>query len=56
MTDEQQVAECVKCHKRKAKADGVYIWGGTTYCCKDCCGDPAKGDHKQKVENACEFC
>lgn len=54
--DENKKYKCVKCGKIKTKEQGIFVLGGSTYCCKECCGDPAKGEHKQKKENFCEFC
>ncbi len=48
--------KCAKCKKEKTEAEGVYVLEGMTFCCKDCCGDPAKGQDKEKKENVCEFC
>lgn len=48
--------KCVKCGKFKAKKEGVFVLGDSKYCCKECCGDPAKGEHKQTKDNFCEFC
>lgn len=47
---------CAKCKKEKTKEEGVYVLGGTTFCCKECCGDPEKGEHNEKKDNVCEFC
>jgi hypothetical protein len=47
---------CVKCKKEKKKADGMFYLEGSTFCCKKCCGDHTKGEHKEKKEEVCEFC
>ena len=47
---------CVKCGKEKTEAEGIHRFEGDTYCCEVCCGDTSADQHKQKVENACEFC
>jgi len=53
---EEKILECVKCHKKKKESEGLYIWSGSTYCCKECCGNPAKDEPKQQTANTCEFC
>lgn len=47
---------CVKCRKGKTKDEGVFMLKGATFCCKQCCGDFAKGEDKVKKDNVCEFC
>jgi hypothetical protein len=47
---------CAKCGKEKKKTEGSFVLEGTTFCCKKCCGDVTKGDHKKKAEAICEFC
>ena len=56
MAEDQTKHKCAKCGKEKTEAEGVYVLEGTTFCCKECCGDPAKGEHKDKKDNICEFC
>ncbi len=53
MSEEQ--LKCVKCGKIKP-ASQMHTYEGQNYCCIVCCGDPAKNEHKQKKEKACEFC
>ena len=48
--------KCAKCNKEKKENEGNFYLDGTQFCCKECCGDPAKGEHKDKKENVCEFC
>lgn len=48
--------KCAKCGKVKKKSEGNFVLGGSTFCCKDCCGDPSKGEHTEKKDNVCEFC
>lgn len=55
-TNNEKMSRCEKCKKEKLESDGVYVLGGTTFCCKECCGDPAKGEHQEKKDNICEFC
>jgi len=47
---------CRKCGKTKKESEGSFVLEGTTFCCKECCGDPAKGEHKDKKNEVCEFC
>jgi len=47
---------CVKCKKEKNGSEGVFYLEGTAYCCKKCCGNKKKGEHKKKTNNTCEFC
>lgn len=47
---------CVKCKKEKKESDGIFMLEDDTYCCKECCGDLEKGEHKEKNNNVCEFC
>lgn len=54
MTDEIKL-KCRKCGKEKPASQMVEI-EGEKYCCNICCGDVAKGEHKQTKELACEFC
>lgn len=51
-----EVFVCEKCGKKKKKSEGNFILEGSAFCCKDCCGDPATGEHKEKASNVCEFC
>lgn len=46
---------CVKCGKQKPESQ-MYEHEGEKYCCRTCCGDVTKNEHKQKKEMACEFC
>lgn len=52
---EEVTYKCVKCGKEK-RASQMHHYEGNHYCCSICCGDTAKNEHKQKLENACEFC
>ncbi len=54
--DEEVVFKCGKCGKEKKKSQGIFVLEGSTFCCRVCCGDPAKGEPKQKNDNVCEFC
>lgn len=47
--------KCSKCGKEKPASQILEI-GGDKFCCKVCCGDMAKDEHKQKAQTACEFC
>ena len=53
---EEKTIQCAKCKKTKKESGGNYVLEGTTFCCKECCGDPAKGEHKETKANVCEFC
>ena len=55
-TKDQIMLKCVKCKKEKTKEQGVFVLEGSTFCCKQCCGDPVKGEDKQEKNNVCEFC
>ena len=55
MSEEEKV-KCAKCGKEKKKNEGNYVLEGTAFCCKDCCGDPSKGEHKETKDEVCEFC
>ena len=46
---------CGKCGKEKPASE-MFEHEGEKYCCKVCCGDTSKNEHKQKKETACEFC
>lgn len=48
--------KCEKCGKEKTGSQGMFVLEGSTFCCKECCGDPAKGEHKEKKDTVCEFC
>ena len=48
--------KCEKCGKEKLESEGYWVLEGSAFCCKECCGDPKKGEHKEKKENVCEFC
>ena len=48
--------KCVKCKKEKTQDQGIFMLEGSTFCCKQCCGDPAKGEDKVKKDNVCECC
>lgn len=54
--EEDKTYTCRKCGKVKKKSEGVFMLEGTTFCCKECCGDPLKGEHKETKNNVCEFC
>ena len=43
--------KCAKCGKIKRKDQGSFVYGGTTFCCEECC----KKDG-EKLDNVCEFC
>ena len=47
--------KCFKCGKKKPASQMLEI-DGDKFCCKVCCGNTAKQEHKQKVKEACEFC
>jgi hypothetical protein len=53
---EDKKFKCAKCGKEKSEDKGNFIYGGKSFCCKECCGDPKKGDHDKKKNNVCEFC
>lgn len=53
---EEKTYTCAKCKKEKKESDGVFYMEGTAFCCKECCGDPEKGEHKETKDNTCEFC
>lgn len=53
---EEKTYKCAKCGKEKNESGGVFMLEGAAFCCKECCGDVAKGAHKEKKENVCEFC
>jgi hypothetical protein len=53
---EEKMVKCAKCGKEKKESEGNYVLEGSTFCCKKCCGDPGKGEHKEKKNNTCEFC
>jgi len=55
MSDEKTFT-CAKCGKVKGESEGNFVLEGSTFCCKNCCGDPSKGEHKDKADNMCEFC
>ncbi|OGZ29457.1 MAG: hypothetical protein A2931_01600 [Candidatus Niyogibacteria bacterium RIFCSPLOWO2_01_FULL_45_48] len=48
--------KCEKCGKEKNKGEGGFVLEGSAFCCKSCCGDTEKGEHKEKKDNVCEFC
>ena len=54
--NEEKLFKCSKCNKEKREEEGTYVLEGTAFCCKECCGDPEKGEHKEKKDNVCEFC
>lgn len=56
MEGEKEKFVCAKCGKEKAKDEGTMVLEGSTFCCKRCCGDHTKGEHKQKADKVCEFC
>ena len=43
--------KCAKCGKEKSESEGTFVYGGTTFCCENCC----KKDG-EKADNVCEFC
>lgn len=53
---EEKLFNCAKCKKEKKKSEGNFVLEGTEFCCKECCGDPKTGDHKEKKKEVCEFC
>ncbi|MEK7162478.1 MAG: hypothetical protein AAB730_01295 [Patescibacteria group bacterium] len=53
---EQEIYTCAKCGKKKKKSEGMFVLEGSTFCCKECCGDASKGEHKEKADKVCEFC
>ncbi|MDP2676946.1 MAG: hypothetical protein Q8O83_04665 [bacterium] len=53
---EDKAFTCRKCGKEKKESEGKFVLEGTTFCCKECCGDPAKGEHKETKDGVCEFC
>jgi hypothetical protein len=53
---EEKILTCEKCGKQKKESEGVWVLSGSTFCCKDCCGEPASAEHKDKKDNVCEFC
>jgi hypothetical protein len=53
---EEKTIKCEKCGKEKKESEGHYMLSGSAFCCKECCGDPEKGEHKEKKEGVCEFC
>ncbi|OGF69143.1 hypothetical protein A3H65_00985 [Candidatus Giovannonibacteria bacterium RIFCSPLOWO2_02_FULL_45_14] len=55
-TNSEELFTCAKCGKKKKKSEGVFVLEGSTFCCKDCCGDASKGEHKEKAAAVCEFC
>jgi hypothetical protein len=55
-TSTEENFTCEKCGKVKKKSEGNFVLGGSTFCCKECCGDPSRGEHKQKKDETCEFC
>jgi len=54
--DQEKMIMCAKCKKEKKESDGAFYMEGTAFCCKECCGDTEKGEHKEQKENMCEFC
>jgi hypothetical protein len=48
---ERKKYKCAKCGKEKYEDEGMFVYGGTTFCCEECC----KKDG-EKSENMCEFC
>lgn len=45
--------KCAKCGKEKKESEGMFVYGGTTFCCENCCH---KDKEKEKADNMCEFC
>lgn len=54
--EEEQNYKCEKCGKEKKESEGKFMLEGSAFCCKECCGDAANGEHKEKKPNVCEFC
>lgn len=54
--EKEATYKCAKCGKVKKTSEGHFMLEGSTFCCEKCCGDPAKGEHKQTKDNVCEFC
>lgn len=54
--EEEKTYKCEKCGKEKKESEGKFMMEGAAFCCKDCCGDADKGEHKEKKPNVCEFC
>jgi len=44
--------KCEKCGKMKDKKHGMFVLGGSAFCCDKCCKRGGKG----KPKNVCEFC
>lgn len=53
---EEKMMKCEKCGKEKNKSEDKYVLEDRTFCCKNCCGDPEKEEHKEKSENVCKSC
>ena len=51
-----QIFTCEKCGKEKSRSEGNFVLEGSAFCCKECCGDPSKAEHKGKASAVCEFC
>ncbi|MBI2039232.1 MAG: hypothetical protein HYT22_03070 [Candidatus Niyogibacteria bacterium] len=47
----EEAYTCSKCGKEKDKSQGVFIQGGSSFCCKQCCDTTG-----EKKEGTCEFC
>jgi hypothetical protein len=54
--DEEDILKCEKCGKEKKKSEGMFALEGSVFCCRACCGNSEKGEHKEKKNNVCEFC
>ncbi|MEK7090635.1 MAG: hypothetical protein AAB930_03550 [Patescibacteria group bacterium] len=52
----EKTYKCEKCGKEKKESEGKFMLEGSAFCCKECCGDADKGEHKEKKPNVCEFC
>jgi len=56
MNEQEKTFTCKKCGKEKKESEGNFMLAGTTFCCKECCGDPEKGEHEKSADGTCEFC
>ncbi len=55
-TTADEIFTCAKCGKEKKRSEGNFVLEGSTFCCKQCCGDPSDSKHKEKASAVCEFC
>lgn len=53
---ENETEACKKCKKEINKSEDNFEFDGKKYCCKECCGDVDKQEHKEEKNNICEFC